>query len=66
MDLAQFVDTNIRMPLQFLGLAERVEVASFERGKNCVRLIHQLGAMPSLEQRDSDLEQRDSESDDFQ
>jgi|EP00979_Chaetoceros_neogracilis_P001057 hypothetical protein len=66
MDLAQFVDTNIRMPLQFLGLAERVEVASFERGKNCVRLIHQLGAMPSLEQRDSDLEQSDSESDDFQ
>lgn len=54
MDLNHFVDTNVRMPLHFLGLGDRVEVASFERGKNCVRLIHQLGEIRSLEQRDAD------------
>lgn len=66
MDLGQFVDANIRMPLQFLGLSEKVEVASFERGNHCVRLIHKLGAMPTLEQRDSDLQQSDSEAEGFQ
>jgi len=55
MDLACFVDANIRMPLQWLGMGDLVEVASFERGKNCVRLIHQLGAIPSLEDRDDEL-----------
>mmetsp|Transcript_27311 Transcript_27311/g.40456 ORF Transcript_27311/g.40456 Transcript_27311/m.40456 type:complete len:309 (+) Transcript_27311:33-959(+) len=56
MDLNLFVDTNIRMPLHFLGLGDKVEVSSFERGKNCIRLIHQLGAIRTLEQRDADVD----------
>jgi hypothetical protein len=63
MDLANFVDTKIRLPLQFLGLGGLLEVAGFERGKQCVRLIQNLGAMPSLEERDDEL---DREADGFQ
>lgn len=51
-DLEHFVDTKIRLPLLFLGLGDMLEVASFERGRQCVRLIQNLGAIPSLEERD--------------
>lgn len=54
LDLGQFVDSKIRLPLRFLGLEECVEVASFVRGKSCVRLIHQLGDVPSLESKGRD------------
>lgn len=63
-DLAHFVDTKIRLPLQFLGLENMLEVASFEREKRCVRLIQNLGAIPSLEERDAAVDaetQRDKE-----
>lgn len=53
-DLAKFVDEKIRLPLRYLGLGDCMEVASFARGKNCVRLIHQLGEIPSLEDRNRD------------
>lgn len=52
--IEQFVDEKIRLPLQFLGLADSLEVAAFKRGKSCIRLIHQLGAVPSLEDRDKE------------
>ncbi|GFH45887.1 hypothetical protein CTEN210_02361 [Chaetoceros tenuissimus] len=52
--IEQFVDEKIRLPLQFLGLADSLEVAAFKRGKICIRLIHQLGAVPSLEDRDKE------------
>jgi len=55
-DLGKFVDDKIRLPLRFLGLSDYVEVASFVRGKNCVRLIHQLGDIPSLDDRDRDAQ----------
>jgi hypothetical protein len=56
-DLRQFVENKIRLPLRSLGLGDCLEVSSFVRGKNCVRLIHQLGEIPSLEDRDRNEEE---------
>lgn len=57
-DLSHFVHTNIRLPLQWLGIGEDcLEVANFTRGKKCIRLIHKLGVIPDLRDRDRALEE---------
>ncbi len=57
LDLNHFVNTKIRMPLSWLGLKDSFEVSSFERGGHeCIRLIHGLGDIPSLEDRNREEE----------
>lgn len=57
-DLSQFVQTNIRLPLKWLGISDEcLEVANFTRGKKCIRLIHKLGMIPDLRARDQALEE---------
>ncbi len=56
-DLNHFVNTKIRMPLSWLGLEDTFEVSTFERGGHeCIRLIHGLGDIPSLEDRNREEE----------
>lgn len=57
-DLTDFVHENIRMPLEWLGIRDdHIEVAHFTRGKKCIRLIHRLGDIPDLEERDRTLKE---------
>lgn len=55
-DLGNFVDNKIRLPLQSLGLGDMFEVSGFVRGKQCVRLIQNLGDIRSLEERDAEID----------
>jgi hypothetical protein len=70
-DLNNFVHQNIRLPLEWLGIGDdHIEVAYFTRGMKCIRLIHRLGDIPDLKERDralkEDQQQKDNGSDDFQ
>lgn len=49
-DLRQFADLNLQRPLEWLGMTEKFEVASLERGGiGVVRLIHKLSDIPTPE-----------------
>jgi hypothetical protein len=70
-DLNNFVHQNIRLPLEWLGIGDdHIEVAHFTRGKKCIRLIHRLGDIPDLKERDRALkqeqQQKETGSDEFQ
>ncbi len=56
-DLKRFTDMNILRPLDWLGIDSSVlEVASLKRESPCIRLLHKLSDIPSLEARDSQLD----------
>ena len=56
-DLKRFTDMNILRPLDWLGIDSSVlEVASLQRESPCIRLLHKLSDIPSLQARDSKLE----------
>ena len=57
-DLKQFTDMNVLRPLQWLGINNNIiEVASLQRESPCIRLLHKLSDIPSLEMRDKQLEE---------
>lgn len=57
-DLKQFTDLNVLRPLEWLGVESNVlEVASLQRDSPCIRLLHKLSDIPSLETRDQQLEE---------
>jgi len=58
-DLKRFTDMNVLRPLQWLGINNNlIEVASLQRGSPCIRLLHKLSDIPSLEMRDKQLEEK--------
>ena len=59
-DLKQFADMNIMRPLQWLGIDSNVmEVAALQRNSPCIRLLHKLSDIPSLEARDQKLKEEE-------
>lgn len=53
-NLQRFTETNLRRPLQWLGIGENFEVESFESGSPAIRLIHKLSDIPPRQVEDID------------
>mmetsp|Transcript_10758 Transcript_10758/g.13603 ORF Transcript_10758/g.13603 Transcript_10758/m.13603 type:complete len:329 (-) Transcript_10758:2429-3415(-) len=57
-DLKRFTDMNVLRPLDWLGIDTSImEVASLQRKSPCIRLLHKLKDIPSLENRDKKLQE---------
>lgn len=64
-DLRRFVDMNLQRPLQWFGLEGTFEVASLQRGRPAIRVIHKLSDMPTdLPDDDEEHIEVDSEESD--
>jgi hypothetical protein len=56
-DLRRFTDMNLRRPLDWLGVSDSFEVASFNRGViSAIRMLHKLSDIPT----DEELAQREN------
>lgn len=57
LDFDHFVKTCIRLPLSWMGMGDAIEVAGLDRGRSCVRLIYNVGAIPDLAERDRQIDE---------